>query len=236
MKKLGQIETISLSDQAIKKLKERILSGQIAPSSHFIADDIAKELGISRTPVRDALIKLASEGLLTYDGKGYMVISYSAKDIRELYAVRRVLELFALRSTFSHLTEEQVSKFRHLYERTQKRLQEESEDPDLMVKLDTALHQLIYEGSDNKRLQRILEDIREKLWLIHKWGYITRKIEYIESAKFEEFGEFLSSLESRDAKKATHLMEQHLAAGEEFSLECLGFSEKTALSLRQDLA
>lgn len=224
MKKLGQIETISLSDQAIKKLKDRILSGQIAPSSHFIAEDIAKELGISRTPVRDALIKLASEGLLTYDGKGYVVVSFSAKDIRELYAVRRVLEIFALRTTFAHLTDDQVSQFRRLYERTQRRLQEKGEGADLMVKLDTALHQLIYDGSDNKRLQRILEDIREKLWFIHRWGQITRKIEYIETAKVEDFGEFLASLESRDVEKALSLMELHLGSGEEFTLECLGFS------------
>jgi DNA-binding GntR family transcriptional regulator len=234
MKKLGQIERISLSGQAIKKLKERILAGLLPPGSHFIADDIAKELGISRTPVRDALSKLASGGLVTYDGKGYVVASYTAKDIKELYAIRRTLEVYAIREAIALLTGDQISRYRHTFELTQKRIKETGEDANLMIKLDTDLHQLIYEGSKNERLKNILEDIREKIWLIHKWGYITRKVDYIESAKIEEFGEFISSLESRDAKKAVHLMEQHLTVGEEFTLECLGFSEKTPLSLRQE--
>jgi len=233
MKKLGQIERISLSDQAIKKLKERILTGQLPPGSHFIADDIAQELGISRTPVRDALSKLASGGLVTYDGKAYVVASYTAKDIKELYAIRRILEVYAIREAIAFLTEDQISRYHYTYELAQKRIEETGEDANLMIKLDTDLHQLIYEGAKNERLKSILEDIRERLWLIHKWGQVTRKIDYIESAKIEEFGEFISSLESRDAKKAVHLMEQHLTVGEEFTLECLGFSEKTPLSLRQ---
>jgi DNA-binding GntR family transcriptional regulator len=237
MKKFGQIEKISLSSQAIKKLKERILAGQIPPGSHFIADDVATELGISRTPVREALSKLVSEGLVTYDGKGYVVASYTAKDVRELYPIRRILELYAIREAIAHLTAGQISRYRRIYERAEKRIKETGEDANLiMTKLDSELHHLIYEGSKNERLKNILVDIREKIWLIHKWGYVTRKIEYIESAKIEEFGEFLSSLESRDAEKAVYLMEQHLTAAEEFTLECLGFSQETALSLRQDLA
>ena len=234
MKKLGQIERISLSGQAINKLKERILTGQIPQGSQFIADDIAKEFGISRTPVRDALSKLASAGFLTYNGKGYVVASYTAKDIKELYAIRRTLEVFAIREAIANLTEDEISRYRLTYKRAEECIKETGEDRNLIIKLDNDLHQLIYEGSKNVRMKIILEDIREKLWLIHKWGYVMRKIEYVESAKIEEFGAFLSSLESRDAEKAAHLMEQHLNSGEEFTLECLGFSEKTALSLRQD--
>lgn len=224
MKKLGQIEKSSLSDQAFKVIKERILEGQMPPSSHFVADDIAKELGISRTPVREALSKLALGGLVNYNGKGYSVASYTANDIRELFAVRRILEMYALRECFARLSEDHLSRFRLAYERAQKRIKEKGEDSNIMIKLDADLHQFFYDGSGNQRLIKILEDIAEQLGLIHKWGNITKRTEYIESAKIEEYGDFLSSLESKDLKRASHLLEQHLTSGEEFTLECLGFT------------
>jgi DNA-binding GntR family transcriptional regulator len=233
-KKLGQIKRTSLSGQAIKKLKERILSGLIPPGSRLIADDIARELGISRTPVRDALSKLASVGLLIYNGKSHIVAGYSAKDVKELYAMRTILEVYAIREAVLRLTPSQISQFRHSYERVEKRIRKEAEDISLMIKLDTDLHQLVYTGSGNERLGIILQDIREKLSLIHSWGRIVKRAKYTESAKIDEFREFLSALESRDVEIANNLMKKHLAAGEEFSLECLGFSEKTQMPPKED--
>jgi len=234
MKKLGQIEKVSLSGQALKRLKERILSGQIPSGAHFIADDVAQELGISRTPVREALSKLASEGLVAYNGKGYTVAGYTARDVRELYAIRRTLEVYAIREAIAHLTEDQLSRYRHTVEGAQKRTRETGDDANLKIKLDEDLHRLIAEGSKNDRLKKILEDIREKIMLIHRWAYVTRKVEYVESAGIDEFEEFLAALESRDTDKAAHLTERHLTAGEEFTLECLGFSETAASSARRD--
>jgi len=222
MNKLGQIERLSLSSQAITKLKARILSGQIPAGTQFIVEVLAKELGISRTPVREALSKLVSMGLINYDGNSYIVARYTAKDVRELYAIRIVLELFAIREAMKHLTEDQISGFRRACERAAKSIRESGEDTNVMIKLDSELHQLIYRGSQNARLQTILNDIQEKILLIHKWGYVTKKVEYTESAKVEEYLEFLSCLESRDTEKAADLLERHLTAGEQFTLVCLG--------------
>jgi hypothetical protein len=70
-----------------------------------------------------------------------------------------------------------------------------------------------------------LFDIREKILLIHKWGQATKKIEYMEKATIEQYLEFLKYLELRDEGSSARLMELHLSEGEQFTIECLGFSK-----------
>jgi DNA-binding GntR family transcriptional regulator len=236
IRKFEQIKKTSLSIEAAKKLKERILAGKIPPGYHFVVDDVAKELGISRTPVRDALAKLASAGLLNYDGKSYLLAIYSANDVKELYAIRRILEVYAVQEAVLKLTSSEISQFRHTFEQAERRTEELGEDANLMIKLDAELHQLIYSGSNNKRLKIILQDILEKLGLIHNWGHIIRNVDYVESSNIAEYKKFLIALETRDRKSAAQLMEQHLISGEEFTLECLGFSEKKPMFQQQDMS
>jgi len=224
--KSNQIERFSLSSQAVSRLRAKILSGQIPAHTQFIVEDLAQELGISRTPVRDALSKLVSMGLVNYDGNSYIVAGYSAKDVRELYAIRIVLEDFAIREAARHLSDDQISGFRRLCERSAKSLKETGEDQRVMIKLDTELHQLVYRGSRNSRLKAILDDIQEKILLIHKWGYFTKKVEYLESSKIQEYTGFLACLESRDADGAAGLLKRHLDEGLQFTLVCLGFDDR----------
>ncbi len=233
-KKSGHIELQSLSAQALSILKSRILDGEIPQGSRFVVDVLANELGISRTPVREALSKLVSMGLVTYDGKSYMVASYTALDVKELFAIRRSLEVLAIQEVAKYPTHLKVTKFRLMCERLVKIRRDIGEDMKLRIELDTVLHKLIYKSSNNAHLEKILFDIWEKIQLIHKWGYLTKKVEYMETATIEEYLEFSKYLESRDSEKAAQLMEQHLILGEQFTLECLGLSTKAAFSPQQN--
>jgi DNA-binding GntR family transcriptional regulator len=219
----NQIKRFSLSSQAINLLKARILSGQLPAGTQFVVEVLAKELGISRTPVREALSKLVSTGLVSYDGNSYSVAGYSAKDVRELYAIRILLEKYAIREAIKHLTADQVANYRRLFERAANGNRSTADGMNTMIKLDAELHQLIYRCCNNMRLKDILDDIHEKIMLIHKWAYITKRIEYMESSTYDEYGQFLSCMECRDTEKAALLMEKHLTAGEKHTLVCLGF-------------
>jgi len=233
MIKPGILEKRTLSDQALKIIKERILIGNIPPGTKFVVDNLASEFGISRTPVREALSKLVSMGLVFFDGHSYVVASYSQRDVVELFAIRRTLEAMAIREASSHLTDKELYLFRLMCERTANHIKQKGRNEELMIKLDTEFHKLIYEGSNNIRLKNILYDIREKIWLIHRWGSIMKKVDYVETATIEEYLEFLRHLESRDAEKATRLLENHLLTGEQYALSCLGFSNEIALRMRQ---
>lgn len=99
------IQAQSLNAQAYDLLKQKILSNQIQPGCRLVDSQLAEEFGISRTPVRDAIRKLTEEGLVVTDPgkKGYFVYQPSAQDIREIYEIRRILELSAAEKLISEL-------------------------------------------------------------------------------------------------------------------------------------
>ena len=223
MGKSKRIEWQSLNKQALNIIKTRILSGQKPPGSRFLLDKLANEFGISRTPIREALSKLVSMGLISYDGNSYMVASYSAKDVKELFAIRRALEVLAIREATKYLTKTELDRFRLLCKKSSNSIKESGMNMELMINLDTAFHKLVIEGSRNTRLKSILSDIEDKIWLIHKWGHLMKNVEYVENATIEEYVLFLKYLESGDIEKVSLLMEEHLTKGEQYTLECLGF-------------
>lgn len=94
---LDPISGETLADQAYRRISEAMLSGRLAPGSRLVMDDLAAELSISRTPVRDALYRLEREGLLQAVGRrgGFVVRSLSPDDIKHLYDAREAVEVFA---------------------------------------------------------------------------------------------------------------------------------------------
>lgn len=94
---LDPISGETLADQAYRRISEAMLSGRLAPGSRLVMDDLAAELSISRTPVRDALYRLEREGLLQGAGRrgGFVVRSLSPGDIKDLYDAREAVEVFA---------------------------------------------------------------------------------------------------------------------------------------------
>jgi DNA-binding GntR family transcriptional regulator len=224
MKKPAIIVRNSLSNQALGVLKARLLSGDIPPGTQLIVDVLASDLKISRTPVREALITLISIGLVSYDGNSYLAASYTARDVEELFVIRRTLEALAIREACLRLAEEPVSHFGNLCRRAAEQSSKKGESANAMIKLDAAFHKLIYEGCQNRRLENILTDIQDKLGLIYRWGNLTKKLKYAETATIDEYLDFIGCFKRRDVRKATRLIDKHLVDGEQFVLWCLGFS------------
>jgi DNA-binding GntR family transcriptional regulator len=210
----------SLSQQAGEAIKRRILSLDLPPGTRLVVDVLAEEMGVSRTPVREALRELVSQGLVTYDGNSYTVTRYTRRDVEEIFAIRRALEVLAARQAAERISPQALQELRALCEEGVRRLRER--DAKFLVEMDSRFHEIIAEQSGNTRLQSMLASLRDQAWLIRRWGFMNRLAEYVETVTVAEHLAILERLEAHDPDGAAALMEEHLLRGEQRTLEWLG--------------
>ena len=210
----------SLSQQAAEAIKSRILSLQLPPGTRLVVDVLADELGVSRTPVREGLRALVAEGLVAYDGNTYSVPTYSRQDVEDIFAIRRSLEMLAAAQAAERMSDQALRELHQLCEEGRQRIGED--DPEFFISLDLRFHEAIAAGSHNERLIGLLQGLREQSWLIRRWGFLPKLVEYVETVTVAEHLAIVDRLEARDLQGSARLMEEHLLRGEQRTLEWLG--------------
>ena len=156
MVKMEKITHATIKDKVSDSLRKAILDGNLKPGQPLIQDQIAKELNVSRMPVREALRALEIEGLVTVlPFKGTFVTKYSAEDIREIYQIRMLLEGFAAEQAVRKMTPERTAEFERIMEGMKRRLA--ALDQKGYAEYDRAFHRLIAESSGNRRLAKLIE-------------------------------------------------------------------------------
>jgi DNA-binding GntR family transcriptional regulator len=104
----------TVKEQVYRTLRERLTSGSVAPNERIIESDVTKQLGVSRTPVREALTRLASEGFILATHYGYRVPDFSSDDILNLSEIRLLLEPAAARQAAERATKSQLDEMRRI--------------------------------------------------------------------------------------------------------------------------
>lgn len=194
----------TLSEQVIQRLKPQILSMALPQGFRLLTENIAKDLGVSRTPVREGLRELAKEGLVTYDGRSYFVKKFSPREISEIISIRKALEDLAIRQACSHITEDSLASLRRICSDTAREIQEKNIEA--LVRLDIDFHDLIADASMNERLRMLTNGLAEQFHLTHRLSY---KAEQMEES-LREHRDILQRLEQRDSERAVAAMDYHL--------------------------
>lgn len=198
----------SLRGRVFRKLREDILSGVYKDQEELREITIGEELGVSRTPVREALRQLELEGLVTIiPNKGAYVTSITAKDVADIYHVRSMLEGLCARWATEHITEEQIGKLEEVLVLSEFHVQRGSGDTDQVSELDGKFHQVLYEASDSRILEHVLSDF-------HKYVQMARRLSVKKKERAEksiaEHREILEAIKSKDAERAERLANQHI--------------------------
>jgi DNA-binding GntR family transcriptional regulator len=145
---LPKLEHTNLSKQVVKALRYQILSGQLKPGERVLESEIADTLGISRAPVREALVELEREGLTTmYPRRGTYVKSFTEKDIEEIYTLRALLEGHAATLASDSLKQRDVKRLRNVIKEMNNNI--EIEDTS---ELNMQFHEEIFKLADHQRL------------------------------------------------------------------------------------
>lgn len=194
----------TLSEQVVERLKPQILSMALPQGHRLLTENIAKELGVSRTPVREGLRELAKEGLVTYDGRSYFVKKFSPREISEIISIRKALEDLAIRQACSHITEDSLASLRRICDDSAREIQESNIEA--LVRLDISFHDLIADASMNERLRMLTGSLAEQFHLTHRLSY---KAEQMQES-LREHRSILQRLEQRDSDRAVAAMDYHL--------------------------
>ena len=170
-------EYLPLRDVVFNTLRQAILKGELKPGERLLEIALAERLGVSRTPVREAMRKLEQEGLVVMiPRRGAQVASITEKDLNDVLEVRIALENVAIEKACKLITEEELGRLWVAAKEFEKTKAEGN-----LVRLaetDVAFHEIIYQASDNKRLNQVLNNLREQMYRY--------RFEYIKDANMRE--------------------------------------------------
>ncbi len=150
----------SLGGRVFQKIREDILNGKYKENDELRENTIGKELGVSRTPVREALRQLELEGLVTIiPNRGAYVTGISHKDIWDIYMIRSMLEGLCARWATEHITEDQLDELEETILLSEFQMKKESGfNAEQVAALDGSFHAILYEASGSRILSHVLTD------------------------------------------------------------------------------
>lgn len=204
--KVNMNEYLPLRDVVFNTLRQAILKGELEPGERLMEIQLADRLGVSRTPIREAIRKLELEGLvLMIPRKGAEVAKISEKSLRDVLEVRRSLEELAIELACQRMSDEEILQL----EESQMAFRQAVEKGDAMTiaESDESYHDIIYYGTGNTRLVQILNNLREQMYRY--------RLEYIKDADKRqilllEHENILKAIQSRQVAKAKEAMREHI--------------------------
>lgn len=152
----------SRAEYVYQHLRQAMRDGRFQQGDRIREDEVAKSLGVSRTPVREALRRLQARGLLDFgSGRGLGIVELSRTQVLELYAMRELLEGAAARLAAQYATSTEVSYMRHLLKQFRN-----TKDPQQLASINRTFHGAIRDAAHNRYMVRSLNDLNEALALL----------------------------------------------------------------------
>lgn len=206
-----------LREIVFETLREAILTGQLKAGERLMEVQLAEEMGVSRTPVREAIRKLELEGLVVMiPRKGAYVADISTKDIADVFEIRSALEALAAALACERITEDELEELERLLVKIAECA--EKNDLETLVQLDTQFHDILYRASRNDRLVQIINNLREHIQRFRTSSLATpgRMRETVEEHKA-----LVEAISSRNVELAQRLAQEHIENAENRLLEAL---------------
>lgn len=199
-------EYLPLRDVVFKTLRQAILKGDMEPGERLMEITLANKLGVSRTPIREAIRKLELEGLVhMVPRKGAIVASISEKDMRDVLEVRVTLEELAVKLAVYSMEESDIDQLKRAARNFESAVI--ARDIVDIVEADVMFHDVIYNKTNNGRLIQIINNLREQMYRY--------RLEYVKDARthsilISEHQDIITALEKRDVDEAKKAVRQHI--------------------------
>jgi DNA-binding GntR family transcriptional regulator len=208
--RMGGRQFSNLSASIVATLKERIIHWQYPPEHRLTEAELCQKFGVSRSPVREALRTLATDGFLKkMPNRGYAVKQYNLREIEELYEVRLALELFVVECLAKRGTAKK-DDIDALKETWSSLLKGSSKKDEELARLDTLFHETLAQAAGNKSLLRQLRAINERLLLFRMIDF--GKAHRAESTCHQHL-EILKRIAAKDISGARKAMHRNIDEG-----------------------
>ncbi|GLB27219.1 GntR family transcriptional regulator [Lacrimispora xylanolytica] len=204
--KVNMNEYLPLRDVVFNTLRQAILKGELAPGERLMEIQLAERLGVSRTPIREAIRKLELEGLvLMIPRKGAEVAKISEKSLRDVLEVRRSLEELAIELACQRMLPDAVEELEQRQEEFKNAVL--NGNPMEIAETDEAYHDVIYKGTCNDRLIQMINNLREQMYR-YRLEYI--KDEDKRQILLLEHDHILEAVRRRKVEEAKEAMREHI--------------------------
>jgi DNA-binding GntR family transcriptional regulator len=201
---------LSLKDSAYRAIKDQLVSGQLDQNRLYSAQHFAAILGVSRTPVREAMLQLAGEGFLVcLEARGFKIKLYTADEMRDVFETRRMIETFVVKQLIEKLTAEDFRRLKDNLHTMAGHAQADRAHG--FMEADKAFHLFLVRAAGNQMLASIMETIRNHIAL---FGLRALTHEGRFQQVIREHRNIIKALAARDRKRALHAVHYHLLATE----------------------
>lgn len=197
----------SLRGQVFNIIQEDIINGRYEPGDSLVEMKLAEELGVSRTPIREAIRQLELEGLVTYiPNKGVYVTGISEQDIKDIYKIRSLVEGLAVKWAIERIEAHQLKELEEIVELME--YYTEKGDMEQVTKLDTQFHDVIYDACKSRVLKNTLRNL---LRYIRKARLTSLRVPRRAYQALAEHKQILEAFKSHEPEKGERLMIQHIS-------------------------
>lgn len=198
---------LPLRDVVFNTLREAILRGDLVAGERLMELQLAAKLGVSRTPIREAIRMLEQEGLaITIPRKGAIVAGMTEKDMQDVLEIREALEELSVQVACDKITEEEIAKLQENMKKFESSL--ESGDLKKMAQADVEFHDVIYQATDNPKLISMLNNLREQMYRY--------RVEYLKNPQnheqlLKEHEAIYKGIVEKDKKAVTEMIRRHIS-------------------------
>ncbi len=204
--KMDVNDYLPLRDVVFNTLRQAILRGEMEPGERLMEIQLAQKLGVSRTPIREAIRKLELEGLvIMIPRKGAEVAHITEKDMKDVLEVRATLEELAVSLACKNVSEEKIAELKAANKAFEASIV--SKDVVNIVDADVKFHDIIYSMTNNARLIQIINNLREQMYR-YRLEYV--KDARIHSVLINEHNDIIKQLEDRNIERAKEVVHQHI--------------------------
>ncbi len=203
-------EFLPLRDVVFQTLRKGILTGELKPGERLLEIHLADKLGVSRTPIREAIRKLELEGLVTMiPRRGAEVANITEKSLRDVLEVRRALDVLSVELACDRMTEDELIRLQAACEQFERALV--TKDLTQIAKADIAFHDIILESTGNGRLVQLVANLSEQMYR-YRFEYI--KDERNHPKLKEEHHQILNFLREKNKAEAAKAVAGHVDSQE----------------------
>jgi DNA-binding GntR family transcriptional regulator len=218
----GRHDRRKVTDWVYEELKNAIVNLRLAPGEPLREATLADRLGVSKTPIREALSRLEQEGLVeTTSFKGAVVTGYSREDLIEIYELRELLENAAVRAAAQSMTEPDRARLAHIAQES-RRLRDSQDqsgtDRAELAALLTEFDAVLYDQVLNHRIRALIENLRAHLTRI---GQLTTELPGRIDASVDEHDKIVEAIAARDPELAERCMSEHIRSVRDAQLRAL---------------
>lgn len=198
---------LPLRDVVFNTLREAILRGDLVPGERLMELQLAAKLGVSRTPIREAIRMLEQEGLaITIPRKGAIVAGMTEKDMQDVLEIREALEELSVQVACDKITDEEIAEL----QKNMKNFEHSLKSGDLkkMAHADVEFHDVIYRATDNPKLINMLNNLREQMYRY--------RVEYLKNPQnheqlLQEHEAIYKGIVEKDKSAVTEMIRKHIS-------------------------